>query len=64
MPYPEYCGAVSAQDEPVGITNYNSLQANFKHLSGQGLIFTASYTFSKFLSDVGGPEEWASINGD
>jgi hypothetical protein len=64
MPYPEFCGAVSAQDEPVGINNYNSLQANFKHRFGQGLIFTASYTFSKFLSDVGGPEEWGSINGD
>ena len=31
MPYPEYCGAVSAEDEPVGINNYNALQANFKH---------------------------------
>ena len=30
----------------------------------QGLVFTASYTFSKFLSDTGGPEEWGSINGD
>ena len=29
-----------------------------------GSVFTASYTFSKFLSDVGGPEEWGSINGD
>ena len=64
MPYPEFCGGVSAQGEPVGINNYNALQANFKHRFGQGLIFTASYTFSKFLSDVGGPEEWGSINGD
>jgi hypothetical protein len=64
MPYPEFCGGVSAQDEPVGLNNYNALQANFKHRFGQGLIFTASYTYSKFLSDVGGPEEWGSINGD
>ncbi len=64
MPYPEYCGGVSAEDEPVGINNYNALQANFKHRFGAGLIFTASYTFSKFLSDVAGPEEWGSINGD
>ena len=33
-------------------------------VSAQGLVFTASYTFSKFLSDTGGPEEWGSINGD
>jgi len=64
MPYPEFCGGVTAQDEPVGLTNYNSLQASFKHRFGQGLVFTASYTFSKFLSDTGGPEEWGSINGD
>ena len=31
MPYPEFCGAVSAQSEPVGINNYNALQASFKH---------------------------------
>jgi len=64
MPYPEFCGAVSAEFEPVGINNYNALQASFKHRFGQGLVFTASYTFSKFLSDVAGPEEWGSINGD
>jgi len=63
-PYPEYCGSVSAQGEPVGINNYNALQASFKHRFGAGLIFTASYTFSKFLSDTAGPEEWGAINGD
>jgi Carboxypeptidase regulatory-like domain len=64
MPYPEFCGGVTAEDEPVGVTNYNALQTSFKHRFGQGLVFTASYTFSKFLSDTGGPEEWGSINGD
>jgi carboxypeptidase family protein len=63
-PYPEFCGGVNASDEPVGMNNYNALQASFKHRFGQGLVFTASYTFSKFLSDTGGPEEWGSINGD
>lgn len=64
MPFPQYCGAVSAEDEPVGISNYNALQAKFTHRFGQGLLFMASYTFSKFLSDVAGPEEWGSISGD
>jgi hypothetical protein len=63
-PYPEFCGSVSDSEPPVGINNYNALQANFKHRFGAGLIFTASYTYSKFLSDVAGPEEWGSINGD
>ena len=64
MPYPEYCGSVSAQGEPIATNNYNALQASFKHRFGAGLVFTASYTFSKFLSDTGGPEEWGAINGD
>jgi hypothetical protein len=64
MPFPEFCGGVNASSEPIGINNYNALQASFKHRFSAGLLFTASYTFSKFLSDVGGPEEWGSINGD
>jgi len=63
-PYPEFCGSVSDSEPPVGTNNYNALQASFKHRFGAGLIFTASYTYSKFLSDVAGPEEWGSINGD
>jgi hypothetical protein len=64
LPYPEFCGSVSAQGEPIATNNYNALQASFKHRFGAGLVFTASYTFSKFLSDTGGPEEWGAINGD
>jgi hypothetical protein len=64
MPFPEFCGGVNASSEPIGVNNYNALQASFKHRFSAGLLFTASYTFSKFLSDVGGPEEWGSINGD
>jgi hypothetical protein len=62
LPYPEFCGATAASQEPVGFSNYNSLQASFTHRMTQGLIFMASYTYSKFLDDAGGPEEWASIS--
>jgi hypothetical protein len=61
-PYPEFCGGASASQEPIGFTNYNSLQATFTHRVTQGLIFMASYTYSKFLDDTGGPEEWASVS--
>ncbi len=61
-PYPEFCGGAPASQETVGFTNYNSLQATFTHRVSHGLIFMASYTFSKFLDDTGGPEEWASIS--
>ena len=62
LPYPEFCGSTSASSEPVGFDNYNSLQATFTHRVSLGLVFMASYTYSKFLDDVGGPEEWGSIN--
>ncbi len=62
LPYPEFCGAASASQEPVAISNYNSLQATFTHRVSLGLIFMASYTYSKFLDDTGGAEEWASIS--
>jgi hypothetical protein len=62
LPYPEFCGGASASQEPVGFDNYNSLQATFTHRVSLGLIFMASYTYSKFLDDAGGAEEWASIS--
>ena len=62
LPYPEFCGSTSASEEPVGFDNYNSLQATFTHRVSLGLIFMASYTYSKFLDDSGGPEEWANIS--
>ncbi len=61
-PYPEFCGGASASQEPVGFSNYNSLQASFTHRVSLGLIFMASYTYSKFLDDTDGPEQWASIS--
>lgn len=64
LPYPEFCGGgnVAAGQEPIGESNYNALQANFTHRETWGLTFMASYTYSKFLDDVGGPEEWGSIS--
>jgi hypothetical protein len=62
LPYPEFCGGDGAGQEPIGKSNYNALQANFTHRERWGLSFMASYTYSKFLDDVGGPEEWGSIN--
>jgi hypothetical protein len=64
MPYPEFCGAVQGEMEPLGFNTYNALQAKFTHRFSKGLIFTASYTYSKFLSDVGGAHEWGSVNAD
>ena len=61
-PYPEFCGGAVAQQEPVGISRYDSLQVAYNHRLTQGLIFTASYTYSKFLGDAGDAIGWANIN--
>ena len=55
--------APAAQQEPVGISKYNSLQATFTHRITQGLIFMASYTYSKFLGDAGDALGWSNISG-
>lgn len=64
LPYPEFCGNgnVGAGQQPIGNSNYNALQANFSHRETWGLTFMASYTYAKFLDDVGGPEEWGSAS--
>jgi hypothetical protein len=62
-PYPEFCGGATAQQEPVGFSNYNSLQATFTHRTTLGLIFMASYTYAKFLGDAGDALGWSNISG-
>jgi len=61
-PYPEFCD-ISETDAPVGSSTYNALDFSYTHRFSKGLTLLASYTFSKFLDDVGGPEGWASTSG-
>ena len=61
-PYPEFCD-VNETDAPVGDSYYDALDLNYTHRFSKGLTLLASYTFSKFLDDVGGPEGWASTSG-
>ena len=44
--------------------NYNALDVNYTHRVSQGLTLLASYTFSKFLDNVGGPNTWANANAN
>jgi hypothetical protein len=62
-PYPEFCDITENQD-PAGGSNYNALDVNYTHRVSQGLTLLASYTFSKFLDNVGGPENWASASAN
>ena len=62
-PYPEFCDINEIQD-PAGSGNYNALDVNYTHRVSQGLTLLASYTFSKFLDNVGGPETWASASAN
>ncbi len=62
-PYPEFCDINENQD-PAGGSNYNALDVNYTHRVSQGLTLLASYTFSKFLDNVGGPENWANASAN
>jgi len=62
-PHPEFCDINENQD-PAGGSSYNALDVNYTHRVSQGLTLLASYTFSKFLDNVGGPENWASASAN
>ena len=61
LPMPQYCDSVTSSVAPVGASNYNALQSRYTHRVNDGLTVMASYTYSKFISNVSGPEEWALI---
>jgi hypothetical protein len=62
-PHPEFCDINETQD-PAGGSHYNALDVNYTHRVSQGLTLLASYTFSKFVDNVGGPENWASASSN
>lgn len=61
LPMPQYCDSVIFSGAPVGTSNYNALQARYTRRAAHGLTVMASYTYSKFMSNVSGPEEWALL---
>lgn len=60
QPYPQY-SQISAW-EPVGISTYNALQLSSEKRFSAGLMFNASYTWSRCL-DMGGGGNSASAEG-
>ena len=58
QPYPQYCGVGESQ-APVGFSNYDALQVDFNHRLASGLNLLVSYTYSKFLDNVEGTNDWA-----
>ncbi|MBB5342717.1 carboxypeptidase-like regulatory domain-containing protein [Tunturibacter empetritectus] len=61
-PHPEFCD-ITEQNAPAGDSYYDALDLNYTHRVSQGLTVMASYTFSKFLDDVGGSTDWATASG-
>ncbi len=62
-PHPEFC-SINEVDDPAGGSHYNALEVNYTHRVSQGLTMLASYTFSKFIDNVGGPENWVSASAN
>ncbi len=61
-PYPQFCGVTEPQ-APVGFSIYNAFQADYNHRFHAGLNVLVSYTYSKFIDNVSGTNNWA-YNGD
>jgi hypothetical protein len=62
-PHPEFCD-ITENQAPAGSSHYNALDVNYTHRVSQGLTLLASYTFSRFIDNVGGPENWASASAN
>jgi TonB dependent receptor len=62
-PHPEFCD-ISENQAPAGSSHYNALDVKYTHRVTQGLTLLASYTFSRFIDNVGGPENWASASAN
>jgi hypothetical protein len=61
-PHPEFCD-ITEENVPAGDSYYHALDVNYTHRASQDLTVMASYTFSKFLDDVGGSTDWATASG-
>src|SRR4029077_9043204 len=49
VPFPQFCGIMTAANENAGYSTYNSLQVKAERRMSHGLMFLTSYTWSKFL---------------
>ena len=57
-PFPQYC-SVSQSEAPEGDSYYNALLVDYNHRFHAGLNLLVSYTFSRFIDDTGGSQDWA-----
>ena len=49
LPFPQFCGILTAANENAGYSTYNSLQVKAEKRMSRGVMFLGSYTWSKFL---------------
>lgn len=50
LPFPQFCGLMTAGNENGGYSTFNSLQLKAEKRLSHGIWFLASYTWSKFMS--------------
>ncbi len=60
QPYNQYCG-VNEPQSPAGFSLYSALLLDYNHRFHNGLNLLVSYTFSKFLDNVEGTNDWAIV---
>jgi hypothetical protein len=50
LPFPQFCGLLTPNNENAGFSSYNSLQLKAEKRMSHGVWLLASYTWSKFIS--------------
>jgi Carboxypeptidase regulatory-like domain/TonB dependent receptor len=60
QPYNQYC-SVDEPQAPVGFSLYNALLADYNHRFHGGLNLLVSYTYSKFVDNVSGTNDWSYV---
>jgi hypothetical protein len=50
LPFPQFCGNMTALNENAGYSTYHSFQGKAEKRLAAGIMFLASYTWSKFIS--------------
>jgi hypothetical protein len=62
LPFPQFCGNLTALNENAGYSTYNSLQMKAEKRISHGVWMLASYTWSKFISS--GIDQQFGTGGD
>jgi len=63
LPYPQFCGGLTGENENEGTSHYNSFQAKYGRNLSNGLYLEANYTYSHLTTDASSTTQSTSNAG-